>query len=101
MATDLQDLLLTTYRLLSFSSSTFVPLWNWGSLVQLLKTTNAILRYLTILCLSKAYQLSDLQTSNLCKAVSRTPDSMDEDNTEEEPLMAVVDGQNIDLRMLQ
>lgn len=69
--------------------------------MQLLKTSNATLRYLTILCLSKAYQLSDLQTSNLCKAVSRTPDSMDEDNTEEEPLMAVVDGQNIDLRMLQ
>ena len=101
MVADLQDLLLTTYRLLSFSSSTFVPLWNWGSLVQLLKTSNPNLRYLTVLCLSKAYQLSDLQTSHLCKAASRAIDSMDEDNTEQEPLMALVDGQNIDLRMLQ
>ncbi|KAI9314232.1 P-loop containing nucleoside triphosphate hydrolase protein [Dichotomocladium elegans] len=96
MSNDLQDLLLTTYRLLYFSASTFVPIWNWGSFVQLLRYDNPNLRYLTILCLSKAYQLSDSQTTGLLESVSNG-----DLNNSEEPLMAIVDGKRIDLRMLR
>ncbi|KAI9262309.1 P-loop containing nucleoside triphosphate hydrolase protein [Phascolomyces articulosus] len=85
---DLQDLLLTTYRLLSFSTSTFAPLWNWGPMVELLKSPSESIRYLTILCLSKAYGLSDLQTKSLL-------------GPNDEPLMITVDGTRVNLRMLR
>ncbi|KAI9498450.1 P-loop containing nucleoside triphosphate hydrolase protein [Zychaea mexicana] len=85
---ELQDLLLTTYRLLSFSTSTFAPLWNWGPMVELLKSPNECIRYLTILCLGKAYGLSDLQTRTLL-------------GTSDEPLMAIIDGTKVNLRMLR
>ncbi|KAI8145635.1 P-loop containing nucleoside triphosphate hydrolase protein [Fennellomyces sp. T-0311] len=85
---ELQDLLLTTYRLLSFSTSTFAPLWNWGPMVGLLKFPNECVRYLTILCLSKAYGLSDVQTKTLL-------------GTKDEPLMATINGTKINLRMLR
>ncbi|KAI7849614.1 P-loop containing nucleoside triphosphate hydrolase protein [Circinella umbellata] len=88
---ELQDLLLTTYRLLSFSTSTFAPLWNWGPMVELLKYSDDCVRYLTILCLSKAYGLSDLQTKSLLKSF----------NEKEEPIMMIIDGTRVNLRMLQ
>ncbi|KAI8339483.1 P-loop containing nucleoside triphosphate hydrolase protein [Chlamydoabsidia padenii] len=94
--TQLQELLFTAYKLLKFSTTTFTPLWNWGPLVQLLHHNHHTIRYLTTLCLSKVYGLNDLQTKNLLDAVIGF--SVDQS---EEPLMAVLDGNRIDLRMLR
>ncbi|GBC28203.2 uncharacterized protein OCT59_003902 [Rhizophagus irregularis] len=58
---DLQRLLLTAYRLLRFSGSTFIKLWNWSPLFQLLIHVNIAIRYLTVLCLSIVFNMSDEQ----------------------------------------
>jgi len=57
----LQQLLLTAYRLLRFSGSTFIKLWNWSPLFQLLIHANKTIRYLAIWCLSIAFNMSDEQ----------------------------------------
>ncbi|RIA85786.1 P-loop containing nucleoside triphosphate hydrolase protein [Glomus cerebriforme] len=61
---DLQRLLLTAYRLISFSGSTFIKLWNWSPLFQLLIHVNKSIRYLAILCLSIVFNMSDEQRQN-------------------------------------
>ena len=96
MTAELQDLLLTTYRLLEFSLSEFVPLWNWGPLVQLLRYENPCIRYMTVLCLAKVYDLNDAQNKSLLTSV--TGCSLDESD---EPLYTLIDGNNIDLRFLR
>ncbi|CAI2169296.1 7876_t:CDS:10, partial [Funneliformis geosporum] len=58
---DLQQLLLTAYRLLRFSGSTFIKLWNWSPLFQLLVHANKAIRYLSIWCLSIVFNMSDEQ----------------------------------------
>ncbi|CAG8439564.1 5371_t:CDS:10 [Funneliformis mosseae] len=58
---DLQQLLLTAYRLLRFSGSTFIKLWNWSPLFQLLVHANKTIRYLSIWCLSIVFNMSDEQ----------------------------------------
>ena len=60
-------------------------------MVELLKSSDDCVRYLTILCLSKAYGLSDLQTKSLLKSF----------NEEEEPIMMTIDGTRVNLRMLR
>jgi len=61
----LQRLLLTAYRLLRFSGSTFIKLWNWSPLFQLLIHVNKAIRYLTVWCLSIVFNMSDKQRENL------------------------------------
>ncbi|KAL7319508.1 AAA ATPase midasin [Mucor circinelloides] len=97
LTAELQDLLLTTYRLLSFSTSTFTPLWNWGPLVQLLQFQNPCIRYITVLCLSKVYGLSDAQIKSLLTSVVGAGHSLDEFD---EPLFTTIDGNRVDLRFL-
>ncbi|KAF7722956.1 AAA ATPase midasin [Apophysomyces ossiformis] len=96
-ANELLDLLVTTYRLLSFSTPTFASLWNWGPLVQLLNFPNTPIKYCAILCLSKVYNLSDAQSKTLLGSLIENGKSI---NATDEPLLAVIDGKNIDLRML-
>ncbi|KAG0168625.1 AAA ATPase midasin [Apophysomyces sp. BC1034] len=96
-ANELQELLLTTYRLLCFSTATFASLWNWGPLVQLLSFPNTCVRYCAILCLSKVYNLSDAQNKRLLGSVIGNQKSIDETD---EPLMAIIDDKPMDLRML-
>ncbi|CAO3588237.1 unnamed protein product [Absidia cylindrospora] len=91
----IQDLLFTAYKLLQVSAASFVRLWNWGPLVPLLNCPHEAVRYLTCLCLSKVYGLNDNQTKNLLNSIVGS--SIDES---EEPLMAMLDGTRIDLRML-
>lgn len=98
MTAELQDLLITTYRLLHFSTSTFTPLWNWGPLVQLLQFPNACIRYTTVLCLSKVYGLSDAQIKNLLTSVVGAGHSLDESD---EPLYTMIDGNRVDIRFLR
>ncbi|GES99488.1 midasin [Rhizophagus clarus] len=64
---DLQRLLLTAYRLLRFSGSTFIRLWNWSPLFQLLIHVNKTIRYLTVLCLSIVLNMSDEQRENVIR----------------------------------
>ncbi|KAI9307575.1 P-loop containing nucleoside triphosphate hydrolase protein [Cunninghamella echinulata] len=92
---EIQDLLFTAYQLLHFSTNTFAPIWNWGTLVQLLNYPYDPIRFLTVLCLAKVYNLSDLQTKNLLNSVMGY--CIDEN---EDPIMATLDGNSIDLRML-
>ncbi|KAI8086936.1 P-loop containing nucleoside triphosphate hydrolase protein [Gilbertella persicaria] len=95
LTAELQDLLLTTYRLLEFSSSAFISLWNWGPLVQLLQIESPCVRYLAVLCLSKVYSLSDAQTKSLLTSVvGRSLDESDE------PLYTLINGDTVDLRFL-
>ncbi|KAG1056125.1 hypothetical protein G6F43_001962 [Rhizopus delemar] len=92
---ELQDLLLTTYRLLSFSTTTFTSLWNWGPVVQLLKYPDTCVRYLTVLCLGKVYSLSDMQQKALLSSIVGKP--LDESD---EPIYTTIDGNRIDIRFL-
>ncbi|CAO3637326.1 unnamed protein product [Cunninghamella blakesleeana] len=92
---EIQDLLFTAYQLLHFSTNTFAPIWNWGILVQLLNHPYDPIRFLTALCLSKVYGLSDLQSKNLLNSVM----GYSIDKTED-PIMATLDDTSIDLRML-
>ncbi|KAI8371327.1 P-loop containing nucleoside triphosphate hydrolase protein [Radiomyces spectabilis] len=92
---ELQDLLLTAYRLLSFSTVTFSSLWNWGPIVELLNHRSGCIRYLSILCLAKVYGLSDAQTKGLLQSVTGCSDESDE------PLMTIIDGQHIDIRFIR
>lgn len=78
------------------SPTSFARLWNWGPLVPLLNCPHEAVRYLTCLCLSKVYGLNDTQTKNLLNSVVGS--SIDES---EEPLMAILDGTRVDLRMLR
>ncbi|KAI9487690.1 MAG: hypothetical protein EXX96DRAFT_514297 [Benjaminiella poitrasii] len=94
---ELQDLLLTTYKLLHFSTSTFKPLWNWGPLVQLLQFQNPCVRYITCLCLSKVYGLTDAQVKSLLKSIVGAENFLDESA---EPLYVTINGERIDLRFL-
>jgi hypothetical protein len=95
---ELQDLLLITYRLLRFSTSTFTPLWNWGPMVQLLQFPDPCIRYITVLCLSKVYGLSDAQVKSLLTSVIGAGHSLDESN---EPLYITIDGNRVDIRFLR
>ncbi|KAI9260402.1 hypothetical protein EDC94DRAFT_542138 [Helicostylum pulchrum] len=97
LTAELQDLLLTTYRLLRFSTSTFTPLWNWGPLVQLLQFPDPSIRYTTVLCLSNVYGLSDAQTKSLLTSVVGAGHSLDE---ADEPLYTMIDGNRVDIRLL-
>ncbi|KAI8642397.1 hypothetical protein BD408DRAFT_180035 [Parasitella parasitica] len=97
LTAELQDLLLTTYRLLGISTSTFIPLWNWGSLVQLLQFQSPYIRYITVLCLGKVYGLSDAQIKGLLTSVVGAGHSLDESD---EPLYTTIDGNRVDLRFL-
>ncbi|CEP09720.1 hypothetical protein [Parasitella parasitica] len=97
LTAELQDLLLTTYRLLGFSASTFAPLWNWGPLVQLLQFQSPCIRYITVLCLGKVYGLSDAQVKSLLASVVGAGHSLDESD---EPLFMTIDGNRIDIRFL-
>ncbi|CAG8438258.1 2742_t:CDS:10 [Acaulospora morrowiae] len=58
---DIKCLLMIAYRLLRFSERTFVPLWNWSSLFQLLTNSDNSIRYLTVLCISIVFNMSDAQ----------------------------------------
>lgn len=91
----MQDLLLTTHRLLNFSTSTFALLWNWGPLVQLLKFDDICIRYITVLCLGKVYGLSDTQTKTLLTSIVGSLDKS------EEPIYANIEGNRIDIRFLR
>lgn len=98
LTAELQELLLTTYRLLLFSTSTFTPLWNWGPLVQLLQFQDPAIRYITVLCLSKVYGLSDAQIKSLLTSVVGAGHALDESD---EPLFTTIDGHRVDLRFLR
>ncbi|KAI8972107.1 hypothetical protein BDB01DRAFT_854805 [Pilobolus umbonatus] len=93
---EIQDLLLTTYRLLSFSTSTFISLWNWEPLIQLMKYPDPCIRYLNVLCLSKVYGLSDEQTKTLLSSV--IGHSVDESD---EILYITLEDQRIDIRFIE
>ncbi|CAG8839229.1 16405_t:CDS:2, partial [Racocetra persica] len=58
---DIQFLLITAYRLLRFSTTTFSRLWDWSTLIQLLTHSNKAIRYLTLCCLEIVFGLSDDQ----------------------------------------
>ncbi|CAG8594552.1 11651_t:CDS:2, partial [Racocetra fulgida] len=58
---DIQFLLITAYRLLRFSATTFSRLWDWSTLIQLLTHSNKAIRYLTLCCLEIVFGLSDDQ----------------------------------------
>lgn len=75
-----------------------MPLWNWGPLVQLLKFNDPCIRYITVLCLSKVYGLSDAQTKQLLTSVVGAGHSLDKSD---EPLYANIDGNRIDIRFLR
>ncbi|KAI8971571.1 P-loop containing nucleoside triphosphate hydrolase protein [Mycotypha africana] len=97
LTAELFELLLTAYRLLSFSSSTFIPIWNWGPVVQLLEYREPTIQYMAILCLSKVYQLSDVQTKSLITATVGAGKSIDELET---PIHVIIDGTRVDIRLL-
>ncbi|PHZ13684.1 midasin [Rhizopus microsporus ATCC 52813] len=92
---NLHDLLLTTYRLLSFSAVTFSPIWNWGPVVQLLKYPDTCVRYITTLCLCKVYNLSDSQQNSLLSSIVGKP--LDESD---EPIYMTIEGSRVDIRFL-
>ncbi|CEI96453.1 Putative Midasin [Rhizopus microsporus] len=92
---NLHDLLLTTYRLLSFSAVTFSPIWNWGPVVQLLKYPDTCVRYITTLCLCKVYNLSDSQQNSLLSSIVGKP--LDESD---EPIYITIGGSRVDIRFL-
>ncbi|CAG8447499.1 16137_t:CDS:10 [Dentiscutata erythropus] len=58
---DIQSLLITAYRLLRFSTTTFSRLWDWSTLTQLLTHPNKAIRYLTLCCLGIVFGMSDEQ----------------------------------------
>ncbi|KAM3579719.1 AAA ATPase midasin [Umbelopsis sp. WA50703] len=93
--TALIDLLLTTYRLLSYSAASFSPLWSWSPLFSLLSssTTNTV-RYLTILCLSRVYGITDKKTSEALHALTNCNEA------EVEEFLVDIDSQKVDLRAL-
>lgn len=102
--TSLHTLLLTTYRLLSFSTSTFVRLWNWSPLFRLLSHSDEGVRYYTVMCLSMVFGMSDSQR---WRALSSATDGWKRGENvrgyvegSERPISVDVDGVKIDLRML-
>lgn len=98
MSEELLSLLLTAYRLLNFSTSTFIPLWNWGPLVQILNHPDITVRYMSVLCLSKVYGLSNAQTNGLLTSITGSDTALDR---QDDPIFAIIDGTQIDLRMLE
>ncbi|KAI9276342.1 P-loop containing nucleoside triphosphate hydrolase protein [Umbelopsis sp. AD052] len=88
----LVDLLLTTYRLLSYSTSTFSPLWSWSPLFALLSSSSSTVRYLTVLCLSKVYGITDQMTAQALRALTDCGDAPAEE------FFVEVEGQKVDLR---
>ncbi|KAH8552550.1 P-loop containing nucleoside triphosphate hydrolase protein [Umbelopsis sp. PMI_123] len=86
------DLLLTTYRLLNYSTSTFSSLWSWSPLFPLLSSSSRTVRYLTVLCLSKVYSITDQVTSQTLRALTDCGDAPTED------FFVDVEGQKVDLR---
>ncbi|CAG8496210.1 11400_t:CDS:2, partial [Acaulospora colombiana] len=58
---DIKCLLTIAYQLLRFSARTFVPLWNWSSLFQLLTSSDESIRYLAIQCISIVFEMSNAQ----------------------------------------
>ncbi|CAG8452138.1 711_t:CDS:10 [Ambispora gerdemannii] len=57
----LQNLLVTSFRLLNFSKNTFSQLWDWSPLYKLLSHSNLSIRYLVICCLSYVLNMNDSQ----------------------------------------
>jgi len=89
------ELLLATYRLLSYSTSTFAPLWSWSPLFSLLSSTSSnTVRYLTILCLSRVYGITDQQTAQALQAITNCNDAPVEE------FFVEIDNQKVDLRAL-
>ncbi|KAF9575027.1 AAA ATPase midasin [Mortierella alpina] len=55
------DTLMTCFRLLTYSPSTFVPLWDWTPLYSLLSYNDEPLRYLALRCLAIVLDIRDDQ----------------------------------------
>jgi len=91
----LVELLLTTYRLLSYSTSTFSPLWSWSPLFSLLSSSSSnTVRYLTILCLSRVYGITDQKTAQALHTLTNCTDGPVEE------FFVEIDNQKVDLRAL-
>ncbi|KAI1311961.1 AAA ATPase midasin [Mortierella claussenii] len=63
-----QDTLMTCFRLLNFSSSTFTGLWDWTPIYNLLSYNDDALRYLAIRCLAIVLDIRDDQIGKALKA---------------------------------
>lgn len=55
------DTLMTCFRLLTYSPSTFVPLWDWTPLYSLLSYNDEPLKYLALRCLAIVLDIRDDQ----------------------------------------
>ncbi|KAF8942691.1 AAA ATPase midasin [Haplosporangium gracile] len=62
-----QDTLMTCFRLLNFSQSTFGWLWDWTPLYNLLSFNDEALKYLTIRCLAIVLDIRDDQIGSALK----------------------------------
>ncbi|KAG0341494.1 AAA ATPase midasin [Podila horticola] len=62
-----QDTLMTCFRLLNYSPSTFVPLWDWTPIYNLLSFNDDALKYLTIRCLAVVLDIRDDQIGSALK----------------------------------
>ncbi|KAG0206795.1 AAA ATPase midasin [Mortierella sp. GBA30] len=56
-----QDTLMTCFRLLTYSQSTFAPLWDWTPVYNLLSYNDEALKYLAIRCLAIVLDIRDDQ----------------------------------------
>ncbi|CAG8469891.1 6305_t:CDS:10 [Ambispora leptoticha] len=90
----LQDLLITSFRLLNFSKDTFSQLWDWSPLYKLLSHSNLSIRYLTICCLSHVLNMSDSQRH---QAFERW---VEDSENNEKMLVEWENGRMLDLGML-
>ncbi|KAF9437661.1 AAA ATPase midasin [Entomortierella beljakovae] len=63
-----QDTLMTCFRLLNFSQSTFVTLWDWTPVYNLLLYNDDALKYLTIRCLAIVLDIRDDQIATALKS---------------------------------
>ncbi|KAG0022720.1 AAA ATPase midasin [Entomortierella chlamydospora] len=63
-----QDTLMTCFRLLNFSQSTFATLWDWTPIYNLLSYNDDALKYLAIRCLAIVLDIRDDQIATAMKA---------------------------------
>ncbi|KAG0370064.1 AAA ATPase midasin [Gamsiella multidivaricata] len=63
-----QDTMMTCFRLLNFSQSTFATLWDWTPVYNLLSHTDDALKYLVIRCLAIVLDIRDDQIGTALKA---------------------------------
>ncbi|KAF9163666.1 AAA ATPase midasin [Actinomortierella ambigua] len=61
-------ILITVFRLLSFSHNTFSPLWDWTPLYTLLNYNDNGIKYLTLRCLAMVLDIRDDQLDTALKA---------------------------------